>query len=379
MNSIERINAALNHQEADRIPIDFGGHLITGIHRDAYEKLITHLEYDEIITVERYRQRTAEISEKVHKRFSTDCRPLVPPFPDLYWEQSETEEWYTDEWGVEWNRSKDDGLYFEHHKAYFQDMPTLEELKVKTWPDYNKEARFAGLKEKIKPILAQEKVPILDLPLGLEIFDAGFNICGATNFYMLLALDPSAALYLMDRQLETQLDWWKGAITRMPELNLIRIGDDLGGQDAMLISPEMYRDLVLPRHRKLFQGIKEASQGKVKIIMHCDGAILPILPDMIDAGIDCLNPIQYSIEGIDPVQLKKEFGRDITFWGGGIDTQEILRNGSVQMVEDEVKKQIDILAPGGGFVFSQIHILQRDIPSENIAAMFDAAFTYGNY
>lgn len=196
---------------------------------------------------------------------------------------------------------------------------------------------------------------------------------------MMLALDPKAAEYIMDRQLEQQLAWWTQAFQSIPDLSLIRIGDDLGAQDSMLISPEMYRNLVLPRHKKLFAGIKTASRGRAKIIMHSDGAILPVIPDLIEAGIDCLNPVQYTVPGIDPVLLKKEFGKDITFWGGGIDTQSILPNASPSQVKEEVRRQIDILAPGGGFIFSQVHIIQKDVPPENIVAMFEAVRESGIY
>ncbi|NQT59097.1 MAG: hypothetical protein HQ557_08955 [Bacteroidetes bacterium] len=380
MTSEERITITLNHQEPDRIPIDFGGHLITGIHIDAYKHLTEYLRIPkDTLQIERYRQRTAVINELVFERFNADFRPLVPPLPDLKWFENENHTCYKDEWGVTWCKKRDDGLYYEHHQPLYDSMPTIEMIRDTSWPDYSLSKRIVGLHKKVKVVSTLGKVPILDLPLGLEIFDAGFNICGAVNFYMLLALDPQAAAYLMDRQLEAQIDWWTQAIYQIPELTLVRIGDDLGSQDAMLIDPEMYRTLVLPRHKKLFQKIKEVSKNRIKIIMHSDGAIKPIIPDLIEAGIDCLNPIQYSVSGINPVELKKEFGDVLTFWGGGIDTQNIMPNVSPAQVKDEVKRQIDILAPGGGYVFSQVHILQKDIPAENIVAMFDAALEFGGY
>jgi uroporphyrinogen decarboxylase len=380
MNSTERIFLALDHKEADRVPVDFGGHLISGIHIDAYRKLLEYLgmSFDQL-RIERYRQRTAVIDEAVHQLFHTDFRPLVPPVPQLVWSDDGSRETYRDEWGVGWERQKDDGDYFECRTPRFSEMPDEEMLRDIHWPDYSKSSRLAGLAHRARTICKEEKVPILDLPLGLELFDAGFNLCGSANFYMMLALDPKAAEYIMDRQLEQQLAWWTQAFQSIPDLSLIRIGDDLGAQDSMLISPEMYRNLVLPRHKKLFAGIKTASRGRAKIIMHSDGAILPVIPDLIEAGIDCLNPVQYTVPGIDPVLLKKEFGKDITFWGGGIDTQSILPNASPSQVKEEVRRQIDILAPGGGFIFSQVHIIQKDVPPENIVAMFEAVRESGIY
>lgn len=380
MTSIERVSLSLNHHEPDRVPIDFGGHLITGIHCDAYKNLLDYLGKDcSNIKIERYRQRTAVVDEEIFQMAHSDFRPLVPPMPDLKWSENESYREYTDEWGVSWKRNKNDGLYYEQNKACFEEMPSIDTLSEKVWPDYSLDKRITGLSEKAEEIFQKEKVPILDLPLGLEIFDAGFNICGSSNFYMLLALDPKAAEYIMDKQLEAQIDWWTQAIHSLPKLNFIRIGDDLGAQESMLVDPDMYRKMVLPRHKKLFREIKDVSEGRVKIIMHSDGAIEPVLGDLIDAGIDCLNPVQYTINGLDPKILKREFGKDLTFWGGGIDTQSILPSATPSEVKEEVKKQIDILAPGGGFVFSQVHIIQKDVPPGNIIAMFEAALEFGQY
>lgn len=380
MDSRERVFEALSHREPDRVPVDFGGHLISGIHIDAYRALLDYLGMPSgDVRVERYRQRTAVIDEAVFRLFNADFRPLVPPVPDLRWFEEGDEIGYVDEWGVTWRRNGRDGLYFEHRKARFDDMPGEEELREMEFPRFDDPRRIAGLREKADAAAAAGKVPILDLPLGLEVFDAGFNICGATNFYMLLAMDPAAACYLMDRQLERQIEWWRLAFENIDSLSLVRIGDDLGSQDSMLISPEMYRELVLPRHRRLFEAVKRHSGGRAKIIMHSDGAIRPIIPDLIDAGIDCLNPVQYTVSGLDPAELKREFGRDLVFWGGGIDTQSVLPTAGPGEVRDEVRRQIDLLAPGGGFVFSQVHIIQADVPPANIAAMMEAALEYGGY
>ena len=377
MNSIQVFQHAFNHKETCKVPLDWGGHLISGIHWKAYKNLVDYLDVDnKTINIERYRHQTAIIDESILQRFNIDTRPIVPAWPDLSWEEDSLYNMYTDEWGNSWKKEKKAGLYYELDKSQFDSMPSLSELKKAEWADYGKSMRINGIKEKFDKIKKLDKVPIVDLPLGLEIFDAGFNLCGYSNFYMLLALDPKSACYIMDRQLEEQLKWWKQVIDTLPELEFIRIGDDLGSQTAMLIDPRMYRKLVKPRHEKLIKGIKDYSKGKIKIIMHCDGAIVPIIPDFIKMGIDCLNPIQYTVDGMNPVFLKKEFGKDIVLWGGGVDTQSVLPNAKPQEVKDVVRRQIDILAPGGGFVFSQIHIIQADVPPENIVAMLEAVNEY---
>ncbi len=154
--------------------------------------------------------------------------------------------------------------------------------------------------------------------------------------------------------------------------------DDLGTQESLLFSPEMIRGMLIPRFKKLFSFIK-GKLPKVKIFFHCDGAIRSIIPDLIEAGMDILNPIQVSAKGMDPKKLKKDFGKDLVLWGGGIDTQKVLPRLKPEQVKDEVKRMLDILAPGGGYVFSTIHNIQADVPPENFWAMWETLREYGTY
>ncbi|MBA7550035.1 hypothetical protein ES705_42541 [subsurface metagenome] len=140
----------------------------------------------------------------------------------------------------------------------------------------------------------------------------------------------------------------------------------------------MYQDLIKPRLVKLIRFIKN-KKPDVKMMMHSCGAIFKIIPDLIDAGVEILNPLQYSAEGMDPVEIKKQFGNDLVIWGGGVDTQNILPRGSVQEVKDETKRMLDIFMPGGGFVFAPVHAIQYDVPTENILAMWDTVKEFGRY
>ena len=139
----------------------------------------------------------------------------------------------------------------------------------------------------------------------------------------------------------------------------------------------MYRSLVKPFHKQVWQFIK--SRSGLPVFLHCCGGIYPLVPDLIEAGVDILNPVQISAAGMDPIRLKKEFGQDLVFWGGGADTQHVLPEATPAEVADHVRRQIDILAPGGGFVFNQVHNIQANVPPENIVAMLDAALEHGNY
>ena len=160
-------------------------------------------------------------------------------------------------------------------------------------------------------------------------------------------------------------------------IDIVQVGDDLGTQNGPQLSPRMYRRLVKPYQQQMWQFIK--ARSGLPVFLHCCGGIYPLIPDLIEAGVDILNPVQISAVGMDPVRLKAEFGRDLVFWGGGCDTQHVLPEATPEQVADHVRRQIDILAPGGGFVFNQVHNIQANVPSENIVAMLDAAFKYGGY
>jgi len=156
-----------------------------------------------------------------------------------------------------------------------------------------------------------------------------------------------------------------------PYIDIILFGDDLGMQTGPQMSPAMYREFFKPRHAGMWKRAKELA--RVKVMLHCCGGVRTLLPHLIDAGLDAINPVQISCRGMSAAELKREFGRDLTFWGGGCDTREILPNGTPEQVRSHVREQVRILAPGGGFVFQQVHNIMANVPPENIIAMFDAA------
>jgi len=154
-------------------------------------------------------------------------------------------------------------------------------------------------------------------------------------------------------------------------IDVINFGDDLGMQNGPMISPRMYREFFKPRHARLWKRAKELSDAKV--MLHSCGDIRLLLPDLIEAGLDAVNPVQISCKGMDAVGLKRDFGKDITFWGGGCDTQWLLSHGTPEEVTKHVEHQVEVLRQGGGFVFQQVHNILADVPPQNIVAMFDAA------
>jgi uroporphyrinogen decarboxylase len=154
-------------------------------------------------------------------------------------------------------------------------------------------------------------------------------------------------------------------------IDIIKFGDDLGMQSGPQVSPKMYREFFKPRHKLMWTRAKQLAN--VKVMLHCCGGVRELLPDLIDAGLEAINPVQISCAGMDAAGLKAEFGKDMVFWGGGCDTQAILPNASPVEVRRHVKEQVRTLSPGGGFVFQQVHNILANVPPQNVVAMFEAA------
>ncbi|MEI8191239.1 MAG: uroporphyrinogen decarboxylase family protein [candidate division NC10 bacterium] len=197
-----------------------------------------------------------------------------------------------------------------------------------------------------------------------------FKMRGFEDGYMDLAADPDRARQVMARILEIKLAYWDRILRELGGLvDIVGEADDLGGQDRPLFSPAMYRALVKPLQRELFSFIR--ARTSARIFFHSCGAIRELIPDLIEIGVDILNPVQVSAAGMDGADLKREFGRDIVFWGGGVDTQRVLGGGTPDEVRADVRRRIADLRKGGGFVFAAVHNVQPNVPPENLVAMWE--------
>jgi uroporphyrinogen decarboxylase len=203
----------------------------------------------------------------------------------------------------------------------------------------------------------------------VEIGQFAFRI---DNFLALMAGEPETAHRFLDALTELHLqNIERFAPVVGPHVDVVGFGDDMGMQTGPQFSPRMYREFFKPRHQLLWRRMK-ALTPNVKICLHCCGGVRPLLPDMIDAGLDAINPVQFTCSGMDLAGLKRDFGADLTFWGGGCDTRSVLPNATPEEVRVHTLKNLEIMAPGGGFVFQQVHNILADVPPENIVAMFDA-------
>lgn len=382
MTSRERILRTLSHEAPDRVPIDLGG-FQTGIHRIAYADLIAHLGIADEIRILDAVQQLAQPGEAVLERFHVDTRYIVAHGPDS-WKGGivrnvrDGRAWLDlkDEFGVVWSSPEDDGKYMDvsHHPLA---EATVEDVKAYPFPNGADPTRFSGVRERAK-LLRSDTPYAVCTGIGGVVYEYCWYMRGLERWFMDLVEDHAFCEALLDRTLA----YWKGFYTAyMAEVgdlvDVVMIGDDLAGQRGPLFRPEVYRALVKPRQKALVQHIK--SLTKARVWYHTCGSCIDYIPDLIDNGIDILNPVQIGIRNMEPAALKDEFGGRLTFWGGGIDAQHVLPTASPAEVSEHVRRNMAAFKPGGGYVFNNVHNIQAGVPAANIVALFDAAYEFGFY
>lgn len=380
MNSRERIVTTINHKQPDRIPMDIGGTLATTMHHTVYDGLKKELgiidKSSEILDLS---LQTAVISEEMLKALHGDVIGIFPKPPKSWKMVIDTEDdSYVDEWGIR-HRMPHNGWYFEMVDHPLKNA-TFKNLDTYNWPDPYDESRFEGVEERAKYFFKNTDFAItVGCTFGGGILQDGAWLVGFEKWFYSLANDPYFAEKVMDKILEFHIGYWNAMLSRIGEyIQIVVIGDDLGTQDSLFISPDMYRKFIKPRHKKLVDAIK--NKANVKVLLHSDGAIRGIIPDIIECGIDILNPIQVSARGMgDTRALKEEFGDKLVFWGGGCDTQRVLPFGSSGDVRREVIKRIKDLKPNGGFVFAPVHNIQPGVPVENVFTLYKTALEFASY
>lgn len=382
MTSRERLLTALNHQEPDRVPIDLGGNQ-TGIHRLAYEALLKHLGREETIEIMDAVQQLARPSEAVLERFHVDTRYIAAK-PSESWKggivraQRDGRWWYdlVDEWGVRWSMPEDGGLYMDitHHPLA---EATTKDLQEYPFPKGDDPSRFAGLREEALRLRRETPYAVVSGISGV-VYETCWYLRGLEKWFMDMIEQPEFCAALLDRTLRFWMDWFRLFLNEVGDLvDVIMIGDDLAGQNGPLFRPSFYQSIVKPRHKALVQYIR--SRTHAKIWYHTCGACRSFIPDLLDNGIDILNPVQISARDMDPITLKAEYGERLTFWGGAIDAQHVLPTATPEEIRAHVRRNLEIWKPGGGYVFNNVHNIQAGVPPENIVALYDAAYEFGFY
>lgn len=384
VTSLERVRAALEHREADRIPFDLGGSVLTGINKVAYGNLRACLGLPEReIEIYDPMQQLARVHEDVLARLGVDVRCLDPGSPPGTEPWQDGDYYYMrDELGIIWKMPVEGGFYYDmavHPLAGInpQDSSFFRTIR---FPDPLAPVRYATMAERADRFMNGERKAYILGRNAAGIWEVALWMRGFENFFMDMALNPGFAEGLLDAITEFKMAYWLQALATVGEnVLIISEADDLATQHGLMVSPAMYRKFIKPRHERLFKAIKKAAKTKVYIFYHSCGAIKEMIPDLIEEGVDILNPVQVSAAGMDTRELKRLFGRDITFWGGGVDTQHVLPHGTPAQVRDEVRRRIEDLAPGGGFVFNTVHNVQGDVPPGNYLAMWEAWQEYGRY
>ena len=381
MNSRERIVHTLNHQEPDRVPFDLGGTGLSTIHVTAYKNLRHHLGLPEIEPeVAFVPEQLVRVDEDLAQRLEADVRPVLPEtassFEYVFRDEGNYEA-YTDEWGISWRMPREGGFYYDMYQHPLATADSLEEMKAHPFPDPLDDGRFATLREQAEAAAPKGKAVALAGPCA-GIAEVYSWLRGYEEYYVDLARHKDWVGTMLDRLVEFKSAYWGRALHEIGDLvDVVVEADDLGSQHSLLMSPRTYRTVIQPRHKRLFSFIKE--QASVKVFYHTCGAVRRLIPDLIEAGIDILNPVQISAADMDLWELKSEFGRDLVFWGGGVDTQGVLGTATPPEIKDHVRQNIEALAPGGGFVFAAVHDIQANVPPENIMAMWEAWQEYGVY
>ncbi len=382
MTSRERVITALNHQEPDRVPIDLGG-FQTGIHKRAYQQLLNHLGITEDIQILDPVQQLVKPSEEILQRFHVDIRYVCAKAPDSFngsiiKNQREGRLWHDlkDEFGVVWSMPDDQQLYMDISRHPLANA-TARDIKNYPFPKGNDPTRFAGLRQQVLK-MRNETPYAISTGIGGVVYEYCWYMRGLERWFMDMVENPHFCEALLDQTLKFWMDYYTGFMKEIGDLvDIVMIGDDLAGQYGPLFMPDFYRRIVKPRQKALVQHIKLLT--KAKIWYHTCGGCRVYIPDLIDNGIDILNPIQTSAVDMEPESLKREFGDKLVLWGGGIDSQHILPFAKPQEVKEEVRKNLEIFKPGGGYVFNNIHNIQAGVPVENIVAMYEAAYEYGFY
>ena len=355
----------------------------TGIHRLAYQALLAHWDLSEPIEIMDAVQQLARPSEAVLERLHVDTRYIAAGAASGFQGQIVTRQcdgrlWQdlTDEFGVTWSMPDDHPYYMDisHHPLA---TATIAELADYPFPRGDDPGRFAGLRQRAEEIRRQTPYAVVSGISGV-VYEICWYLRGLEQWFIDMLTQPEFCEALLDRTLRFWLDWFRGFLDEVGDLvDVIMIGDDLAGQKGPLFNPDFYRRVVRPRQRELVAYIR--SRTAAKIWYHTCGACAGYIPDLLENGVDILNPVQISAAGMDPAVLKARFGDRLVFWGGAIDAQHVLPSASPETVRQEVRKNLEIWKPGGGYVFNNVHNIQAGVPPENVVALYEAAYEFGFY
>lgn len=376
MNSRERVLTALGHKEPDKVPIDLGGTIVTTITRIAYQNLLQYLGLppDDRPVVSHRQMDTVYPRADLARHYQVDFRTVAMKGPWCFEPREMPDDSFYDEFNIRWKKAS---YYYDVVERPLADS-TVADLARAVWPDPYDSGRVAGLREEAKTLFEATDAAVVADIMCLGPFEGGCVLRGYEQFLIDLYWDPQFAEALLDKITETDIALWDVFLAAVGDyVHVVAQGDDVGMQTGPYISPEMYRRFIKPRQRRIFDFIH--SRTDARVFYHSCGSVYDLIPDFIDIGVDILNPIQRSAKKMDIAEMKKNYGRDLCFWGGAIDVQQVLPFATPTEIEDEIKRTLDIMAPGGGYVFVPAHNIQADVSPERIDQVYATAIEHRNY
>lgn len=376
MTSRERVRAALSHEQPDRVPLDLGGSLVTSIAIPAYAALRAHLGLP-ARPVEPLNEAdgVAHVDEDCMEALGLDVVPVFPSRPDVTREGGEDGRgsWYRDPFGATLVRPP--GGYSYDYVEFPLTAPeaSITDLDSIRWESLVDPGYYRGVRAKALALHERTSCALFGMaPNGHDLLNRWFRLRGMEQGLVDLAVNRDLAEAFFERftlSICASQSLFLAEAGDMLDVHFL--GDDFGAQTGPLVSPSFLREVIFPRWARIVRAVKSATRAKV--FFHSCGAVAEFIPDLIEMGIDILNPVQVTCEGMDTAALKAAWGRNICFWGGGVDTQSVLAGGSPADVRAEVRRRMGELAPGGGFVFTPVHNILPNVPAENVAAAYDEA------
>ena len=377
MTPRERVVAALNHEEPDRVPIDLGG-ILASINTYTYEPLLADVgihdgKSDAVISEEW--STVPKPSEKLLEKWNVDFRRVWLGSPDNYEPIVDKEEQTTiDEWGLTWKRF---GRYNEFINPPLEGAD-ISDVLAYDFPDTDDPGRYRGLEEWVRSLYDDTDYAVVAGHSMFGVFELGCWLCGFNDFLPRLAIDKKFVRILFDRILEVQKAIFGKYIDLVgPYVQMIETADDLGQQYNSMMSLDTYKEMIKPYHKEYLRYIKDKAPH-AKIFMHSCGSVHNLIPDLIDNGVDVLNPIQPTARNMEAWRLKKDFGDRLSFHGG-IDVVDVLPKQTENAVKNYVEDTMRTLGEGGGYILAASHNIQDDTPPKNIIAMYEAGIEYGKY
>ena len=367
----ERALRALHHQVPDRIPLDLGSTNCTTMTKVAYDNLKKYLGIEKETRFMMENFQIVFIDEEVLQILEIDTRGVHPR--PVFFKKVVDERTYFNEFGIKYHMPED-GLYYDMVEHPLSGK-SVEELKDYEWPDPTRTMDLSGVRERAKNLKESNQYLLVGDMIDTGIFEPCWYLRGFENFLVDLLTDLDFVTTLLEGMYNYQLKRYSLFLQEAGEfLDVVFVGDDLATAENVIMSPQTYRDIIKPYHKEYFKNLKKLAP-QAQLLYHSCGSIFSFIPDLIEVGVDILNPVQVSAQNMDTKVLKEMFGRELSFWGA-IDTTRVLPRGSKEEVKEEVRKRIDDLGPEG-YVLTSVHDIQPDVPPENVVTMFEEAKNYG--